>query len=102
MDKKNFLVDIIEKPGAILINEYLDTFGKITVSMNLFKFDGTVSYPFFKDCPINNTRNEKEIADVLKNMILEKNVKILGIPRNENVIDLTSKKDIILVQKYLS
>jgi len=102
MDKKNFLVDIIEKPGAILINKFLDTFGKITVSMNLFKFDGTVSYPFFKDCPINNTRNEKEIADVLKNMILEKNVKILGIPRNENVIDLTSKKDIILVQKYLS
>ena len=46
-------------------------------------------------------RNEKEIPDVLKQMILKKNKNILGIPVFENVLDLTSKKDIMEIYKYL-
>ena len=70
--------------------------------MNLFKFEGEICYTFFKNCPINKIRNEKEIADVLKNMILDNKKNILGIFKYDNVLDLTSKKDIIEVQKYLS
>lgn len=101
-DKENFLVDIIEKPSEILINNSLDVFGKIRVSMNLFKFEGEICYTFFKSCPINKIRNEKEIADVLKNMILDNKKNISAIFKYDNVLDLTSKKDIIEVQKYLS
>ncbi len=102
MDKENYLVDIIEKPREFLIDNSLDVFGKIRVSMNLFKFEGEICYTFFKHCPTNKIRNEKEIADVLKNMILDNKKHILGISKYDNVLDLTSKKDIIEVQKYLS
>ncbi|MBT4959769.1 MAG: nucleotidyltransferase [Flavobacteriaceae bacterium] len=101
LDKENSLIDIIEKPNKLIINKSLDSLGKIRVSMNLFKFHGEDSFTFFKNCPINKKRNEKEIPDVLKQMILKKNKNILGIPVFENVLDLTSKKDIMEIYKYL-
>ena len=101
LDKENLLIDIIEKPNKLIINKSLDSLGKIRVSMNLFKFHGEDSFSFFKNCPINKKRNEKEIPDVLKQMILKKNKNILGIPVFENVLDLTSKKDIMEIYKYL-
>ncbi|MBT6170258.1 MAG: nucleotidyltransferase [Flavobacteriaceae bacterium] len=101
LDKENSLIDIIEKPNKLIINKSLDSLGKIRVSMNLFKFHGEDSFSFFKNCPINKKRNEKEIPDVLKQMILKKNKNILGIPVFENVLDLTSKKDIMEIYKYL-
>ncbi len=101
LDKENLLIDIIEKPNKLIINKSLDSLGKIRVSMNLFKFNGEDSFSFFKNCPINKKRNEKEIPDVLKQMILKKNKNILGIPVFENVLDLTSKKDIMEIYKYL-
>lgn len=101
MNENNFLEDIIEKPKAELINKYLDNSGKVRVSMNLFKFSGAYSFKFFKNCPLNDLRDEKEIPDVLKNMILKKSNSVLGILISDNVLDLTSKKDILEVQKYL-
>ena len=47
--------------------------------MNLFKFDGEICYTFFKNCTINKTRNEKEIPDVLKKMIVDNKKHIKGI-----------------------
>ena len=101
MNENNFLEDIIEKPEIELINEYLDNSGKVRVSMNLFKFSGAYSFKFFKNCPLNDLRDEKEIPDVLKNMILKKPNSVLGIPISDTVLDLTSKNDILEVQKYL-
>ena len=101
LDRENFLIDIIEKPSKILINNSLDGFGKIRVNMNLFKFEGEICYIFFKQCPINKIRKEKEITDVLKNMILDNKKHIMGISMYDNVLDLTSKNDIIEVQKHL-
>ena len=102
MNEKNYLIDIVEKPSKILKNKFFDVHGKIRVSMNLFKFEGEICYTFFKYCPLNKIRNEKEITDVLKNLILDNKKSILGISIYDNVLDLTSKKDIIEVQKYLS
>ena len=101
MNENNFLEDIIEKPEIELINEYLDNSGKVRVSMNLFKFSGAYSFKFFENCPLNDLRDEKEIPDVLKNMILKKPNSVLGIPISDTVLDLTSKNDILEVQKYL-
>ncbi len=100
LDKENKLIDIIEKPNKEIINKSLDSLGKIRVNMNLFKFHGKESFSFFKNCPINKKRNEKEITDVLK-LISKSNKNIIGIPMSENVLDLTSKTDIIEVYKYL-
>ena len=91
MDNNNFLIDIIEKPELEIIYKSLDKAGKIRVNMNLFKFNGNQSFKFFKNCPINDSRNEKEIPDVLKNMISEDSKSVLGIPISDSVLDLTSK-----------
>lgn len=101
MDNNNFLIDIIEKPELEIINKSLDKAGKIRVNMNLFKFNGNQSFKFFKNCPINDSRNEKEIPDVLKNMISEDSKSVLGIPISDSVLDLTSKTDILELEKYL-
>lgn len=101
MDNNNFLIDIIEKPELEIINKSLDKTGKIRVSMNLFKFNGNQSFKFFKNCPINDSRNEKEIPDVLKNMISEDSKSVLGIPISDSVLDLTSKTDILELEKHL-
>ena len=97
LDSKNNLLDIIEKPKD-LIDTYND--GKIRVNMNLLKFSSNISYNYFKNCPINKERNEKEITDVLKMLILSKE-KVVGIPVFDKVYDLTSKKDIIKIEKIL-
>ena len=101
MDNNNFLIDIIEKPELEIINKSLDKAGKIRVNMNLFKFNGNQSFKFFKNCPINDSRNEKEIPDVLKNMISEDSKSVLGIPISDSVLDLTSKTDILELEKHL-
>ena len=74
---------------------------KISVSINMFKCNGKSDFSFFKNYPINKKKNEIEIPDLLKQMILKKNKNILGIPVFENVLDLTSKKDIMEIYKYL-
>ena len=84
-----------------MINESKDSLGKIRVSMNLLKFDGKKSYIYFNNCNINKNRNEKEIPDVIKKMTGEGKINIKGILMSENVLDLTSKKDIAKVQKYI-
>ena len=99
LDSKNNLLDIIEKPKN-LMDSHIDIKGKIRVNMNLLKFSSKISYDHFKNCPINKERNEKEITDVLKMLILSKE-KVVGIPVFDKVYDLTSKKDIIKIEKIL-
>ena len=99
LDSKNNLLDIIEKPKN-LIYSHIDIKGGIRVNMNLLKFSSNISYNHFKNCPINKERNEKEITDVLKMLILSKE-KVVGIPVFDKVYDLTSKKDIIKIEKIL-
>ena len=100
LNNKNHLVDIIEKPKTNSLNKFIDSLGKIRVNMNLLKFQANDSFYLFKNCPINKKRNEKEIADVLKLLIRDKK-KVFGIPVFQNVYDLTSKNDIIKIQKIL-
>ena len=83
-----------------MIDSHIDIKGKIRVNMNLLKFSSNISYNYFKNCPINKERNEKEITDVLKMLILSKE-KVVGIPVFDKVYDLTSKKDIIKMEKIL-
>lgn len=102
LDEVNHLLDIIEKPSQEEVNSYKDKEGKLRVSMNAFKFDGSTIYPYLKNCPVHPERNEKELPTVLLNMLKEHPNAAIGIPFSEHVPDLTAKEDIVVVKEYLS
>jgi len=96
----SFLNKIIEKPDQ----ETIDLFNSkgIYVSMNIFSFFGNQVYAFFKDCPLNPIRNEKEIAVALQNMMKSTNNKIKVHELCEQVPDMTYKKDISKMTDYIT
>ena len=101
LNNENALVDIIEKPPIDDVEKFRDVQGKLRVSMNVFKFNGTVIYPYLRDCPIHPDRNEKELPTALLNMMKAYPNTVLGIPLSEHVPDLTAKEDIAAVKTYL-
>lgn len=100
-DKAYYLKKIVEKPNPNNVENYKDLNGKVRVSMNIFAFDGALSFLFFKDCPLHPTRNEKEIPTVVFNILQEYPTSIIGIPFAEHVPDLTCKEDILIMRDYL-
>lgn len=97
----NQLLDILEKPSADSIEDYKDSEGKLRVSMNAFKFDGALLYPYLKNCPVHPERDEKELPTALLNAIKDHPNMTVGIPFSEHVPDLTAKEDILEVKEYL-
>jgi len=100
-DDENYLLDIIEKPNPSDIELYKDRKRKIRVSMNLFAFNGSLSYSYFKNCPIHPERNEKEIPSVITSMLSANSNSMIGIPFAEHVPDLTAKDDILKMINYI-
>jgi len=100
-DEDGYLKDIIEKPEKKDVSKYADEDGKIRVSMNLFKFDGEMIFPYLRDCPLDPKRNEKELPTAILNMVADNSRSMYGIPHREHVPDLTRKKDILKVQEYI-
>ncbi|PXY43167.1 sugar phosphate nucleotidyltransferase [Flavobacterium hydrophilum] len=101
LNKDNFLLDIVEKPDAAVVESFKDAEGKIRVSMNAFKFKGEALYPYLKNCPVHPERDEKELPTVLLNLLQDFPNTALGIPFSEHVPDLTAKEDIVEVKAYL-
>lgn len=101
MDSNMNLLNFIEKPTKEQVDENLDENGKIRVSMNIFKFTGKFSSEFIKNCPINPLRNEKELPSAIMKMITTSNTYMRAIPIAEHVPDLTSKKDIAILEKLI-
>ena len=101
LDENNCLLDILEKPTADVLESYKDAEGILRVSMNAFKFDGAVLYPYLKNCPVHPERDEKELPTVLLNSLKENGNTALGIAFSEHVPDLTAKEDIAEVKEYL-
>ncbi len=96
--KDNFLERIIEKPDLDVIKNY----NKKYISMNIFSFIGDQVFRYFKDCPINIERGEKEISTALQNMITDNNKSMIIFPLCEHVPDLTLKEDINKINRYLN
>lgn len=100
-DDKNFLIDIIEKPSAETIEMQKKIDGFVGVSMNIFRFDYDMIFPFLEITPENQLRKEKEIPTTVK-MMIEKNPRsVFTLRLNENVPDLSSKSDILIVKEFL-
>ena len=94
-------MDIIEKPKSHETNRYYDAAGVLRVSMNIFKFNGEMIYPYLKNCPVNHERNEKELPTAILSMIKDYPNAMVGLPFSEHVPDLTAKEDIAIMKEYL-
>ena len=101
LNDQNYLKNIIEKPTIEEAKAYINKDGKIRVSMNIFKLDGKIVYPYLKNCPVHPIRNEKELPTVVLNCVSDNVEEFLAIPLSEHVPDLTAKDDIIIIKKYL-
>jgi len=102
LNKNGYLVNILEKPSTKDFDLFKDNGGKIRVSMNLFKFNGSVFYDYLKNCPFDVLRNEKELPTAVLNLAKDQPSSVYGIPFEEHVPDLTSKDDIIVLNKLLN
>ncbi|MDG1057602.1 MAG: sugar phosphate nucleotidyltransferase [Flavobacteriaceae bacterium] len=100
-DSDFYLQNIVEKPAAADLNKAIDEHGSVYISMNAFTFDGNILYSFLSDCPIHLDRDEKELPTALLHMIQEHPRSVKGIPMQEHVPDLTTKKDLLLLAHYL-
>lgn len=99
-DENWFLKKIIEKPGPSVIAKYKDARASIRLSMNVFNFDGEIMFPFIKDCPFNEVRNEKELPQAVADYIAKNPKGMLCIPVSEHLPDLTSAHDIAEFKKH--
>ena len=102
MNSEMNLLNFIEKPTKDQVDKNLDENGKIRVSMNIFKFSGKSSSNFIINCPINPLRNEKELPSAIMNMITGSDSYMKAVPIAEHVPDLTSKKDIAILEKLIT
>jgi glucose-1-phosphate adenylyltransferase len=100
-DSDNFLIEIIEKPNDEQIESARDAKGKIGVNMNVFHFNYDDILEYVRKEPFNPIRNERELPSAVMKMAKENTQKVITVPVEENVPDLTSKGDISIVQKYL-
>ncbi len=94
----NFLSKIIEKPDIETLETY---YREKFVSMNIFSFIGEQVYKYLGNCEINEERGEKEIATAIQNMISDGRGSVKVFKICEHVPDLTSKDDIIVINKFL-
>ncbi|PQB03953.1 sugar phosphate nucleotidyltransferase [Aureitalea marina] len=100
-DSQNFLSDIIEKPEQDKVDQFRGPDGKFRVSMNIFSFDGSLMFPYLRDCPFHQERGEKEIPTALLNATRDLEKACFCYPISEHVPDLTSKEDIEQFRKFL-
>lgn len=101
-DKKNFLLDILEKPSPADIKKARGKDGMIGVSMNIFRMDYDMILPCLEQVPEHPTRKEKELPAAVIMMVNKHPKSCYAFPLEEHVPDLTQMKDIVVVQKYLN
>ncbi len=100
-DEKGFLIDIVEKPTKEQIEGCIDSEGKVRVSMNCWKFNYDMLFPYLENCPENPIRKEKELPTSVLNMANDYKDCVAAIPHSEHVPDLTNKDDLLPVIEYL-
>lgn len=100
-DAAGYLLEIIEKPTAQQAEELMAQQGRLGVSMNIFVFEASTFLPYLAKTPFHPIRNEKELPTSVALFGEGEGQGFFAIPLAENVPDLTSKEDIVVMQKYL-
>jgi glucose-1-phosphate thymidylyltransferase/glucose-1-phosphate adenylyltransferase len=100
-DSEGYLLEIIEKPTKEQADELMAQLGRLGVSMNIFVFEASAFLPYLEKTPFHPVRNEKELPTSVAMYGEGTGKGFFAIPLAENVPDLTSKEDILVMQKYL-
>ncbi len=100
-DDAGFLQDIIEKPTAEQIKHLNSVWGRIGVSMNIFRLSYDHILPYLERVPLHPTRQEKELPNAVRLLVQDNPKAMFVVPLSEHVIDLTSQSDIAEVQEFL-
>ncbi|UAJ14535.1 sugar phosphate nucleotidyltransferase [Aquirufa lenticrescens] len=100
-DAEGYLLEIIEKPTKEQAEELMAKQGRLGVSMNVFVFEASTFLPYLAKTPFHAVRNEKELPTSVVMFGEGEGKGFFAIPLAENVPDLTSKEDILVMQKYL-
>jgi glucose-1-phosphate thymidylyltransferase/glucose-1-phosphate adenylyltransferase len=100
-DAEGYLLEIIEKPTKEQADELMTKQGRLGVSMNVFVFEASTFLPYLAKTPFHPVRNEKELPTSVVMFGEGEGKGFFAIPLAENVPDLTSKEDILVMQKYL-
>lgn len=100
-DADGYLLEIIEKPTRGQADELMAKQGRLGVSMNVFVFEASTFLPYLAKTPFHPVRNEKELPTSVVMFGEGEGKGFFAIPLAENVPDLTSKEDILVMQKYL-
>ena len=100
-DAEGYLLEIIEKPTKEQADELMAKQGRLGVSMNVFVFEASTFLPYLAKTPFHAVRNEKELPTSVVMFGEGEGKGFFAIPLAENVPDLTSKEDILVMKKYL-
>ena len=100
-DPARRLLEILEKPTPAQFAAAKDGGGRISVSMNVFRFLYERIFSALERTPLHPVRLEKELATAIMLMLKESPGCLLVIPLAEHVLDLTNRDDIINVARHL-
>jgi choline kinase len=96
-----YLVNIIEKPSADMIERVADAAGRVGVSMNIWRLSYDTVLPYLETVPLDPVRQEKELPTAIMMMLAAMPKSIRAFPLAEDVPDLTNQTDIARVREYL-
>lgn len=100
-DSEGCVLDIIEKPGGAAYESAEDETGRISVSMNLFRFSSDMILPILNDVPFHPVRDEKELPEAVRMLIARRPGSLRAIPLSACVPDITSVGDIPAAIRYI-
>lgn len=101
-NEKNQLVSIVEKPTAEELERARDRTGRVGVSMNIWRFPYDRILPCLVETPLHPGRLEKELPAAVLLMLRRWPGSLSTIPLEEYVPDLTDRRDILDIQRYLA
>jgi glucose-1-phosphate adenylyltransferase len=96
-----YLLNILEKPSAEVIERVRDAKGRVGVSMNIWRLGYDAVLPYLETVPLDPVRNEKELPTAIMMMLAAMPKSIRALPLAEDVPDLTNQADIGRVREYL-
>jgi NDP-sugar pyrophosphorylase family protein len=100
-DADGFVADIVEKPDTSTLEQLAREHKPPGVSMNIFRLEFDLIYPFLLSVPPDRLRGEKELPTAVALMVRMHPRSLCAIPMAEHVPDLTQVDDIPEVQRYL-
>ena len=101
IDGQGYLQQIIEKPELEEMERYRSDSGEFAISMNIFNFSGGEVFNYLKNCPINPSRDEKELPEAVRTIVMQHPKAVLCYPVSEILPDLTTAEDIKKMNLYL-